>query len=420
MLLRTVLRTSSASVGLPLAVVFVLFALSDDLTNFVTDHYWPSAIGSATFALPFIATGCAGLGAWEGARLAKGQVFTQTTVRSALAIVAPVLLPVVMTGLIATLTAVALTASASGATPSLSETSVVLVEVLLLSANTALGYLVGRRWPAVISVPVTLIAAFIANAYPVSWDILWIRHLVGGGLHNCCAVDQMLDTRAMWSAGVFALTLALAAGLVIQFPRRKDVLVASLALAVAGTATASWFAHNLTADPVRDRPTAALICDDAASTRVCLWPEVRDSAMVRSEIERALTRLKTVGVGAPPVFTMAASPAKEQAKLGILPDATPAEIPVAVVAGILPQPPACADTQDYPAGAAREPLAAWLMLTAGVSSDIVSGQVAPEAAALARTVTQQPNKLQLAWYKTNRVAIQSCTTKPELSVEGAR
>ncbi|MGW2563840.1 DUF7224 domain-containing protein [Streptomyces sp. NPDC001514] len=65
-------------------------------------------------------------------------------------------------------------------------------------------------------------------------------------------------------------------------------------------------------------------------------------------------------------------------------------------------------------------MAAWLMLTAGVSSDIVSGQMTPEAAMLARTVTQQPKHLQQAWYETNLGAIQSCTTKPALSVRGAR
>ncbi|MFC7310569.1 hypothetical protein ACFQVC_40950 [Streptomyces monticola] len=416
MLLRALLRSSSALVGLPLVVVFVLLALQDDLTKFVTANYWPSAIDTATFALPFLATACAALGAWEGARLDRGQVLKQTAVRTPLGITLPLLVPVVATGMIGLLTAGILTAAASGASPSLTGTSVLLVAFLLFSANALIGYLVGRRWPAVVSVPVALVGAFIANAYPVSWEILWIRHLVGGGLRNCCAVDQVLDPRALWSAATFALALITAAVITIQFPRNPKSWAIAPLVALVGIAAGSYFAQDLGPDPVRDRPRTALVCENGASVRTCLWPEVQDPAALRKEVQTAVTRLRAAGVTVPSTLTMAARPAGGEAKLGVLTDDTPDHVPAGVASGLLPEYPACASDGPYPAAAALEPVAAWLMLTAGAPRETVSAQVAPEAAALALKVKDQPQKVQRGWYATNTRAMQSCTAKPTLVI----
>lgn len=415
MLLRTILRTSSASVGLPLAVLFVLAALGDDLTSWVTQNYWPSVTGNATFALAFISTGCAALGAWEGARLKKGQVFTQTTVRSPFAITVPVLAPVIIAGIVGMLAALVLTASAADVGPGLPDISVLAAELLLLTANTLVGYLIGRRWSAVISVPVTLVTAFIANAYPVSWDMMWPRHLVGGGLHNCCALDQVLDDNAVWSATFFALALSLAAALIIQLHSSRRALIAATAMVALGISAGAFFARDLSADPVRARPTAELVCEQGVAARVCLWPEVRNSETVREEAQKVLQRLADAGVAVPAVFTMAPQPGTNEAKLAILPGDDASHIVAGLVAGLIPEPPTCAAEHGYPAGAAREPVAAWLLLTAGSPADTVAAMVPPEAAALAQRIAQQPQATQLSWYERNVGAMRSCTAKPLLS-----
>jgi hypothetical protein len=416
MLLRTLLRTSSASVGLPLVVIFVLVALGDDLTSWVTDHYWPSATGSATFALAFISTGCAGLGAWEGARLHRGRVFSQTSVRSPLEITVPILAPIVITGLIGMLVALLLTANAAGISAGMPDLGVLIVEILLLTANTLGGFLIGRRWAAVISVPLTLVTAFIANAYPVSWDTMWPRHLVGGGLHNCCAVDQVLDTRAVWSAAVFGLALSLAAAYLIQAQASRSAIAAAVALVAVGTGAGAFLAQDLSADPVRARSTSSLDCKDEEAARLCLWPEVRQPGTVRSETQKVLARLGEAGVPFPSTFTMASQPQRDEAKLAILPNATAADIPSGVVAGLMPPPPACAADHDYPAGAAAESMAAWLLLTAGSAADTVRAQVPPEAFAVAQKVRHQPRQAQLAWYQGNVEAMSTCTKSPLLDV----
>ncbi|MFC4611516.1 hypothetical protein ACFO9E_27550 [Streptomyces maoxianensis] len=415
MLLRTLLRTNSALIGLPLAVVFVTTALGDDLTSWVTGNYWPSVTGNATFALAFLSTGCAALGAWEGAQLDKGQVLAHTPVRSPLAISLPLLVPVIITGLVGTVVALVLTASAADVDWGLPDLSVLAAQLLLLTGNTLVGFLVGRRWTAVISVPGTLITAFIANAYPVSWDIMWPRHLVGGGLHNCCAVDQILDRNAVWSATLFALALSVAAAVIIQKPGSRRVLGVALLVVMLGIGAGGFFARDLSADPVRARPTASLVCEQGTAARVCLWPEVRNGETIRKETQKVLQRLTAAGVSVSPSFTMAAEPRAGEAKLAVLPGDDANQVAAGVVAGLMPAVPACAADHNYPAGAAREPVAAWLLLTSGTPADTVAAMVPPEAAQLAQQVARQPRSTQLSWYKHNAQAMHSCTTEPLLS-----
>lgn len=181
MLLRTLLRTSAALYVIPFLILFVMTAIARDLTAWTTAGYWPSATGSSLHSLPFICTIAAGLGAWEGARLAQGRVFGQTAARSRLSITAPVLAPVVVGALLTSLAALLLSADAAGVGAGLPDLQMLLVVFLMVVMNTLLGFCAGLRWRAVISVPVVLVGAFFLNAYPVSWSILWIRHLIGEG-----------------------------------------------------------------------------------------------------------------------------------------------------------------------------------------------------------------------------------------------
>ncbi|WP_405600770.1 hypothetical protein OG741_23030 [Streptomyces sp. NBC_01410] len=414
MLLRTLMRSSAATYVVPFLVVFVLVALGNDLTAWTTDHYWPSATANSTYAQPFIFTTCAALGAWEGARLTRGRVFKQASARSALGITAPILAPVVAGGVIAALVALFLSVGSADLGLGMPDVRVLGVELLLLIANTLVGHCIGRRWPAVISVPVVLVGAFICNAYPVAWSVLWVRHLVGAGLRNCCAVDQIMDPRALWSAAAFAVSLALACAVLINYRTSRQAVIVALALVMAGAGTAASAAYGLNADPVIARPTAGLICRGQGGVDVCLWPEVRDADMIRSETGKVIKALATAGVPTPAGFTMAASPAPGEAKLGVLPNAQAQDIPVGVVSGMMPSPPACASTGPYPAGAARAPVAAWLLLTAGSSAETVTQQTGPMAAAVAQKVRQLPQATQLTWYQVNTRAMTTCTTKPQL------
>ena len=286
MLLRTLMRSSAATYVVPALVIFILVALNQDLTTWTTPRYWPSAMASSIYALPFVVTISAGLGAWEGARLTRGKVFQQTNLRSPLHITGMVLAPVVLGAFLTCMAALVVSAGAAGVSWALPDWRILVTEFLLILANTLTGYSIGRRFSAVISVPVCLVGAFVASAYPQSWSILWTRHLVGGGLTGCCATDEVLDARAVWSAIAFAAGIIIACALVIDRHASRAALAGGAALLVVGSVTGAALARPLSASPVQARPDSALQCAHTGGTTVCLWPEVSHPAIVRSRSSR--------------------------------------------------------------------------------------------------------------------------------------
>ncbi|WP_236669880.1 DUF7224 domain-containing protein [Streptomyces antimycoticus] len=297
---------------------------------------------------------------------------------------------------------------------------ILAVEAVLIAANTLVGFVLGRLWSPIIAVPVTLIASFVANAYPVSWSIVWIRHLVGGGLRDCCVLGQSLDVWALVSAGVFGTGVCLAAAVLIQYRKAIPAIVAAAALLAAGFAGGAASAHGMGADPVTSRPTSDLVCDHG-QPRICLWPEMdRQAGMVRAESRKAVARLRQAGVAVPATLTMADRPGPDETRLAIGPGISAAGVPTGVAAGLLPQSPACADNGErYPGADAYGPVGAWLSLTAGASPRTLANRVAPTELGLAQHVLKQSRHTQLAWYEHNTHAMRSCNERPQLGIDGS-
>ncbi|MDH2391549.1 hypothetical protein QCN29_22765 [Streptomyces sp. HNM0663] len=419
MLLRTAIRSSAATILLPFLMGFVFVALGDDLSAWVTFHYWPSATGSSTFALPFVAAACAAAAAWEGARLHRGRVFDQAPARSQLAITAPVLAPVAVMGLLGMLAALLMSATAADVGLGIPQFGIVLVVVGVLAANTLVGYIVGRVLPGVLAAPLALIGSFFVNAYPSSWSIYWLRHLVGGGLDSCCSVDTTVDSRALLSAGVFTTAVCLAVVILIQRRGSATALVAAVVVSVGGFGAGAYIARDLSAEPLQARSPEVLICE-GTQPRICLWPEVADRAMVQRETRETVKRLERAGLQAPQTLTMAARPETGAVKLGIPTDPRAGDIPGGVASGLLPEPPACAlEGEPYPAGEAGAPVAAWLYATAGAPADSVAGRFGQQEAALAQKVMKQPRDVQLDWYQRNMSAMRHCGKQPQLNIAGS-
>ncbi|MFZ3492261.1 DUF7224 domain-containing protein [Streptomyces sp. 5.8] len=418
MLLRTIIRSSSATWLLPLLALFVVTALGDDLTTWVTPLYWPSATGTATFAQPFIAAACAAAGAWEGARLRRGRVFDQGPVRSPLAIAFPALAPVVVMGLLALLAAFATAAAAADLGFGVPDLGILAVSTAILIANTLAGAVLGRILPGVLAAPLALIVAFIANAYPASWNIRWIRHLVASSLDSCCAVDQVIDPRALWTGAVFALAISGAAMLLIHFRGTLPAAAAALVVAASGAGIAGYLARDVDYDPVVARPTSELACDNG-TPKVCLWPELEPQADVIASGARAATdRLAKAGLTIAPTLTMAAEPGPGESKLGIPTQPTPRDLAAGVVSGFLPQPPTCALNGDpYPAGAAQGPVAAWLYATATGETRLIEGRFDPrDVAFVTEKILSQPKNVQLDWYQRNTAAMANCNDTPPIAL----
>ncbi|WP_413804260.1 hypothetical protein [Streptomyces sp. OE57] len=420
MLLRTVIRVSSGTRLLPILVGFIVIALGDNLSEWVTPHYWLSATGTASLALSFVGPACAGAGAWEGSRLRRARISDQNAVRSPLAIAFPLLLPVFVMGVAGMTAALLVSAAAADVGFGVPNFGILAVEAVLLAANTLVGFVLGRLWAPIIAVPLTLVASFVANAYPVSWSIVWIRHLVGGGLQDCCVLDQSLDVWALVSAGAFGTAVCLSAAVLIQYRKAAPAAVAAAALLAGGFAGGAASAHGIGADPVTSRPTSDLVCDHGRP-RICLWPEMDHQAgMIRTESRKAVARLRQVGVTVPATLTMADRPGTDETKLAIGPGISAAGVPTGVAAGLLPQSPTCADNgEPYPAADAYGPVGAWLSLTAGASPTTLTNRVAPPELALAQHVLKQPRQTQLTWYERNTRAMRSCNATPQLDINGS-
>ncbi|MEV4190336.1 DUF7224 domain-containing protein [Streptomyces toxytricini] len=418
MRLRTLLRSSAAVYTVPVLILLISTAIARDLTAFTTAYYWPSATGRSLHALPFIGTICAGLGAWEGARLTRGNVFGQTAARSPVGIMAPVLAPVALGGLLTYATALLQSASSADTGVGLPDPLILLVAVLMITMNTLLGFCAGLQWQAVISVPVILVGAFFLNAYPASWSIVWLRHLVGTGLADCCSVDQVVDTRALWPAALFAGGIIAACLVGITKRRSPRTIRAITAIVLTCTGLAVATAMPVPVTPVADRPTSELRCEDTSGIRVCLWPEVRNQDKVRPTVAAVRQQLTEAGIQMPTVFTMAATPQQGEAKLGIDTKPRGADVLAGVALSVMPPVPSCATKGPYPAATAQPPTAAWLLLTAGVPAESLRGRFDPAAVELASRIRTLPPENQRSWYQLNHQAMQDCSSQPQLTPAG--
>ncbi|MFG3049978.1 hypothetical protein ACGFZP_03355 [Kitasatospora sp. NPDC048239] len=419
--LRTLLRTSAATRALPFLLGFVLVALADDLTAWVTPSYGLSAAGQATFALPFVCAACAAAGAWEGARLHRGRVLDGSPVRSPLTVTAPVLLPVAVMGGLGMAAALGTAALAAGSAAGAPQPGVLAVWAGLLLANTLVGSVVGRVLVPVVAVPLALVAGFVLNAYPASFDAFWLRHLVGGGLSDCCGVDQVLDVRAVWSPLAFSGAVCAAAVLLIRHRGAAAATALALAVTAGGIGLAGSLAQGLGPAPVLARPAEELVCDHGRP-RICLWPELGGTraGLVREEARRVAGRLADNGVPVPAVLTMAAEPGPGEAKLGVPTTARPQDVAPGVVSGLLPAAPGCARRgEPYPAGAAAGPVTAWLTAQAAPAGSAgepaappAAGRFGEQDLALVAQVLRLPREAQLNWYRRTTEALRHCGTDP--------
>ncbi|WP_052868662.1 DUF7224 domain-containing protein [Streptomyces niger] len=416
---RTVLRSSSATWLAPLLAAFVAFLVRDDLVAGVTAGYWPSVFGAATFALPFVTPACAAAGAWEGSRIARGNVATWAPARGGLAIAWPLLLPVLALGLLGMAVAVAFTLTATAPAGGMPPLSVAAMWLVVLLANAMAGFLLGRKLPLVIAAPLALILSFVLTAYPATLEPLWLRHMVTGGVNGCCSLDQTINWRPVASATVLALAVILAAALALTATGKRAVRLAATGLLTVGLLGSGALAYGLPATPTTPRSTTALTCS-GTEPQVCVWPELSSHLPTIQRVAAdTRQRLQHAGLNVPAKLTMAEHAGTGAQYIGSWEQATADNVRIGIAAGLLPaNPPACADRGEFPGEVAFGPLGAWLSLTAGASKGEVAGRYGQQETALAARIRTAPAAQQRAWFQRNEPALHNCTTKPQLKLTG--
>lgn len=418
MRLRTLIRSSSATLMLPLLVCFVVFLLSDTLTRNGTAGYGPSTVGQASYVMAFAAAACAGSAAWEGTRLKRGRVFGQAPARGPLAIVLPVLLPVWLMGMAGLATGLLISASAVGAAPALSHLGMVGAQALLLAAATLTGYLAGRLLPGIAAAPIALTAGFCLTAFPVSLSTAWPRHLVAGAYSECCSIGAVIDPRAVWAPAAFATGVSAAALLLIHRSTFGTRAVAFL-LVAAGTAAALPPALGLSYNPVTARDDSELVCDTRGRPQICQWPELAADRQVADQIRAYATRLEQAGLKVPTILTEKRVLGPGEAHFGFKSRPEPADIALNLASAVLPAMPECARrTGTFRGYPARAPLMAWVT-SISLQAPPGPGRLSPDEAALVQRVLREPREKQMAWYETNRQALTTCDQPPQLALPGA-
>ncbi len=419
MLWRTVLRSSSATWLAPALAVFLAVFVQEDLLERVSYGSWLSALGSAGFALPFVAPACAAAGAWESTRLVRGRADRWLPSRSWLAVVFPLVTPVILLGVFGMVVASFFTiarAEPSVGGPSL---GIIAMWVVVLAAHSMAGFLIGKRLPLVLAAPLALGLSFVLTAYPAAFEPLWLRHLVTGGLSECCSLNESLDWRGPGSAVVVALGVLVAALLMMTALSRAVRVSTALGALVAGLTGGVVLAQGLSAMPIVDRASTELHCE-GSSPRICLWPEIAGSSlaeMVRENAIDARLRMIRAGLKVPATLTMSSKPGAGELYMGSWSQPTPTAVRSGIAGGLIPSgPPECwFSGQAYPGGAAFGPVDSWLTLTTGADATGLKDRYGPTDVALAVEVTKWAPSRQKAWFDYNSKSLRDCTTKPAVT-----
>ncbi|MEU6605700.1 hypothetical protein ABZ922_11635 [Streptomyces shenzhenensis] len=397
---RTVLRVSIAP-RIGILLILWLLAYSGNVTELVTDGYWESVAAQSTFLLVWTAPAVAACAAWEGLRVRRSRALEGAPVRTFSGVSLAVLTPTLVLGVLAVALSLGLLLPHVAGNPGRSAVAVVGMELLVVAAHTAVGYVIGLSLPRLLAVPVALVGSFVWMAYPAALNVFWVRQLNGTNLTECCELDQVAAPRSIVAPALVSIGLLLAARLVTVRQRGLRIL-APVVLAVVVTVSA-WIVHPLGYSAAESRPTVLRTCSDTRP-RVCLWPEQeRVAADIVEWATDAHTRLAALGVTtAPELSPWKTMPASDDIRALVAKSALPQDTP------------ACATYGDWPGSDASGPLDAWLTLTAGVDSQVIASRYIPEEVELATRVLERPRQAQLAWFQRNAKTLTRCDLQPVL------
>ncbi|MFE2040352.1 hypothetical protein ACFXAZ_05335 [Streptomyces sp. NPDC059477] len=397
---RTVLRVSIAPrIGIPLILWLLLY--SGNVTELVTRGYWPSIAAQTTSLLVWTAPAVAACGAWEGLRLRRSQVLQQAPARTFGTVSLTALAPTLVVGTLAVVLALGLLLPQAEGVPDRISTAVLALELLVITAHTAVGYVIGLSLPRLLAVPTALVGSFVWMAYPASMDVFWVRQLNATNLAECCALDQVPEPRSILAPLLVSVGLIVAAWLATT-SRWGPRITAPVVLAVM-VATAAWVVRPLGYSAAESRSPALRTCS-STQPRVCLWPEQRRAATdVVEWATDARTRLAAFGVAtAPELSPRASTPSSNDVRALVALSALPQDIPK------------CAESGQWPGAVAAGPLSVWLTVTAGADVRIVASRYAPEDVETATRVREQPDPVQAAWFQRNAETVTGCDLQPDL------
>ncbi|MFE0106943.1 hypothetical protein [Streptomyces sp. NPDC059009] len=404
------LRSQAALYAVPLMLALAYYFLRSSLVDLGDNWFRATAIAGGVVVVTAPVGGA--LAAWEADRLRRGRVYSRPGARSMAVVVGWSLWPTVLACLVLQGAALALVWPAMADVPGLPEPRLALVTFAVTLGFVAVGFAVGRRIRPVLSVPLLLVGGWIALAYPAAMEPFWIRHLTGN-LRTCCSTNQVPDARALIAPSLVALGAMAASGLVALRRRPGKLLVGAALMTVAAVlASAIGLVHGMGWQAAKPR-TEGLRCAPERGVEICLWPE--DEARREWAADRLVTaahRLHAAGLPLPHRITEGPANGNESWNAIAAHNGTPVDVSTSIVSGLLPAPPPCARTQDYPGGAATPVIGAWLGLHAGLPESVLVQKSGQEGLHRARQVLKLSKSRQLAWFQQNKAAMRQCGRAP--------
>lgn len=397
---RNVWRVSVAP-RIGIVLVLWLFAYSGNVTELVTSGYWDSVAAQSASLLVWTAPAVAACGAWEGLRVRQSRVLNGAPARSLIGVSFAVVAPTLVVGILAVALALGLLMPQAAGGPNGTVAAILGMELLVIAAHTAVGYVLGLSLPRVLAVPVALVVSFVWMAYPAAVNVFWVRQLNGTNLAECCSLDQVAAPRSILAPALVSIGLLLAARLVVL--RQWGLRVLAPVVVAAMVAVSAWVVHPLGYSAAEPRPTTVRTCSDT-QPRVCLWPEQHDAAtdMVTWATD-AHARLAALGVTtAAELSPRSTTPTSNQIRSLVAMSAVPQNIPE------------CAKRGEWPGSRALGPLMIWLSINAGADAQVVTSSYVPDEGAIATQVLERPRPDQLAWFKQNAKTLTRCDLQPVL------
>lgn len=353
---------SPAIIAAPIGALLAIVYLQD-----ATDPYGYSAaaIAQGGIALTVIAPFCALFGVLEGARYKAAANLISTSNRRLATIIVRLVLPVTAAGILLLAFSQFVVASTVVIPQTVTEGLVVVSQVIVVVAFTLFGFALGSNLPKAFAIPASVVVPWMWLVYPSATEPLWMRHL-NGNLSGCCDISVAPATDVAIAGALVAIAIAIVS--LMAVPRIRGKARSGLA-ALAGlllVAIAVNMAQGLGHSPGTARDTGQLVCIE----RVCVWPENRKqlSSVIRQQA-KIRRELDGFGMSPPELVTEDSSAGRRAWIFGTTPDAGKGDIGVALVAGLLPATPKCAETRPYDTNDTRPLIERWIFESAGVDAN---------------------------------------------------
>lgn len=398
--------------SLPLAGVVLLYVLS---VGGSIDGYATAAAAKSVSAIFLIAPTVGAWAAWRGGIVRRGRVRELGPSRSLVRVAARELTPVVLGGLAVLASAVVWGLAHADRLAGTPDLRVVGMGAAVVVGHAALGYAVGMHVTPVIAVPSVFVGVYLWMVFPQAWEPLWLRHLTGFKVGNCCLRWEELDPGALAAPAVVSAALLLAAVIAVAGGGGLGIkLVAAVVVVAVGGFVGASFVSHLGPDPVRPRAMEALVCEDREEFEVCVWPQSKDRIDEVVEQAGAIRQaLEPWGVRVPRRLTEASSPPRTNStwtfRMGSL--VSTEMLHLMLLDSLVPNPQGCPAEGPTPdeAEGAHATLVAWLGTKTGVPRAPMT-RVFPSASLVeVDSVVRRSSVEQREWFQERRASLERCS-----------